>query len=168
MNPKFGKDKILMFRKLGTESNKNAEKLALQMEHELSLERETNSTATKDGTITSDGGLEVTLSITAVASGDEVNEMLYNSVKDGYKLECWEIDLSSPGTEENKFKAKYMQGRLNSWSIPANVEDTVEIETEFVIDGVPQDGEVTLTAAQQTTIQYAFKDITKTDRKSVV
>ncbi len=160
--PKKGKDKILMFRMLKDMETKDAAKLALQTEHELSYEREVNTTQTKDGAIVTDGGMEVTMSISAVASADEVNGMLFEAVKKGETLECWEIDLSAKGSAENKYKALYMRGKLNSWSLPASVEDLVEVETEMNIDGIPQEGEVTLTAEQTELILYAFQDLSKT------
>lgn len=86
-----GKEKVLMFRKLG--EKKAAARLALQTEHTLTYERSTDTTKTKDGAVVSDGGLEVKLSISAVASRDELNTMLKDSVVEGYKVECWEIDL---------------------------------------------------------------------------
>ena len=84
----FGKNKILMFRKLGDKTS--AAKLALQTEHKWKYERKNDSTATKDGSVISDKGLEVTLSIEAVATRDALNLMLKDSVVSGYKLEVWE------------------------------------------------------------------------------
>lgn len=153
----FGKDKILMFRKLG---DKNAAaKLALQTEHTLTYERSNDVTKTKDGAVTSDGGLEVKLEINAISTKDEVNEMLANSVIEGYKVEIWEIDLST--NRSGQCDALYMQGSLGSWEVPANVEENVTISTEVTIDGKPAKGKVTLSTEEQNTILYAFKDITR-------
>lgn len=153
----FGKDKILMFRKLGDKTA--AGKLALQINHKIKYERSNNSKKTKDGAVTSDGGLEVKLELEAVSSRDELNLMLERSVVDGFKLEIWEIDLAGV-QKQGKFPAKYMQGSLASWEAPANVEDLITISTEAVIDGKPVDGYATLTEAQQKAIQYAFVDTT--------
>lgn len=153
----FGKDKILMFRKLG---DKNAAaKLALQTEHSWNYERSNEATKTKDGAVVSDGGLEVTLSIEAVATMDELNEMLKDSVTKGFKLEVWEINLAGE-KKDGKYPALYAQGSLSSWETPANVEELETISTEMAIDGVPQDGYATLTADQEAAIRYAFVDTT--------
>lgn len=154
----FGKDRILMFRKLG---DKNAAaKLALQTEHSWNYERSNEATKTKDGAVVSVGGLEVTLQIEAVASRDSLNEMLLDSVLNGYKLEVWDIDLAGTKDESGKYPAKYAQGSLSNWEVPANVEELATISTEMAIDGKPIDGYATLTAEQQEAIRYAFQDTT--------
>lgn len=152
-----GKDKILMFRKLG---DKNAAaKLALQTEHKWEFERKNESTPTKDGAVVSNGGLEVKLSIEAISSRDDLNAMLMLSVLEGFKLEVWEVDLAGQ-KQGAKYPAKYAQGSLAKWELPANVSELASISTEMSIDGTPQDGYVTLTAEEEATIRYAFKDIT--------
>ena len=154
----FGKNRILYFRKLG-EATAGA-KLALQTEHEWSYERSVDSMQTKDGAITTGGGLEISLDISAISTSDEINTMLMDSVIEDYALEVWDVHLDEPGEGENKFKAKYAQGRLDSWSVPSPVEDPIELSTTMKIDGKPQDGEVTVSIADQETIRYAFKDLT--------
>lgn len=153
----FGKNKILMFRKLGDKTA--AAKLALQTEHKWKYERKNDSTATKDGSVVSDKGLEVTLSIEAVTSRDDVNKMLKKSVVDGEKLEVWEIDLAGEKQSE-KYPALYAQGALSSWEVPDNVEDLETLSTEMTIEGKPVEGYATLTASQVEEINYAFKDTT--------
>lgn len=153
----FGKNKILMFRKLGDKTA--AAKLALQTEHKWKYERKNDSTATKDGSVVSDKGLEVTLSIEAVTSRDDVNKMLKNSVVNGEKLEVWEIDLAGEKQGE-KYPALYAQGALSSWEVPDNVEDLETLSTEMTIEGKPVEGYATLTNSQIAEINYAFKDTT--------
>ena len=155
----YGKNKILMFRKLGDKTA--AAKLALQTEHTWKYERSTDSEKTKDGAVVTDGGLEVTLSIEAVTSNDDVNKMLKNAVVNGDKLEVWEIDLAGTKQDE-KYPAIYAQGALSSWEVPDNVEDLETLSTEMTIEGKPVEGYATLTASQVAEINYAFKDTTAT------
>lgn len=152
----LGKDKILMFRKLGDKTA--GAKLALQTEHKLTYERARDVTKTKDGAVTSDGGLEVKLEINAIATKDDLNTMLANSVIEGYELEVWEVDLSSK--TGNKYSALYMRGVLSTWECPANVEESVTVSTELTVTGKPVSGQVTLTADQQSAVLYAFQDVT--------
>lgn len=156
-----GKCKILMFRLLSEATKQSAAKLALQTEHSFNYSRNSNSTQTKDGAVNSGGGLETTISIEAVSSRDEVNQMLKNSVLEGNKLEVWEIDLDGKKDPEGKYPALYARGDLGSWEVPANVEDLETISTEMSVDGKPVPGFVTLTADQESEIQYAFRDISK-------
>lgn len=153
----LGKEKILMFRKFGDKTA--AAKLALQTEHEWEYSRDADTTKTKDGAVVADGGLETKLSITAIGTKDELNEMLKKSVVDGYKVEVWEIDLSDK-KDNGKYGALYAIGRLSNWKAPANVEELVEIESEMSVEGKPQAGEATLTAEQVKEIQYTFQDTT--------
>lgn len=153
----LGKEKILMFRKFGDKTA--AAKLALQTEHEWEYSRDADTTKTKDGAVVADGGLETTLSINAIGTKDDLNEMLKKSVIDGYKVEVWEIDLADKRSN-GKYGSLYAIGRLSNWKVPANVEELVEIESEMTIEGKPQEGEATLTDDQIKEIQYTFQDTT--------
>lgn len=155
--PIFGKDKILKFRRLEDAKTKNAAKLALQIEHTITYDTNADSQMTKDGPINYDGGLTTNIEISAISTRDEVNEMLRQSVLKREVLEVWEIDLGT-NSNGNKYPAKYGQGRLSEWEDPANVEEAAQFSTTFNIDGELQDGEVTLTADEIATIQYAFRD----------
>jgi TP901-1 family phage major tail protein len=155
-----GKDKILLFRKLEDAGEETAAKLALQTTHTISYERDTNTTQTKDGPVNSNSNLTTTISIEALLTRDDpASALLRDAVIDGYKVEVWEVDLGSKG-EGNKYKALYGQGSLSSWEDPADVEEDATLSTEMAIDGELQKGEVTLTQEQESTIQYAFRDIT--------
>lgn len=160
MEAKLGKNKILAFRKLSEANSKTGAKLAFQIEHTLSYERNNESTATKDGAVINPGGLVAKMDINALASNDPVNNMLMESVINGEKLEIWEIDLTAPvGEEGNEYNALYMRGNLSSWSVPAPTEGPVQITTSASIDGTPQNGTVTFTAEELDEIQYAFRDL---------
>lgn len=155
----MGKDKFLMFRLLEEARKKSATKLALQIEHTLSADRSVDSTKTKDGSINSDGGVEYVMDITAIASHDEVNDMLKRSVDEQKTLECWEIDLAGE-KQDGKYPALYMQGKLESWEMPANVEDLAEISTTLKIDGKPQEGYATISEEVEKAVLYGFRDVT--------
>lgn len=157
-----GKQVILLVRRLDEATTKAAAKPLFQIEHSISYERSLDATQTKDGAVNSDGGLEVTLSLTGLASKDDTNEYMKQAVKDGQKMEFWSVDLSQPGTgnDKGKYKAEYMQGKVASWEVPYNVEDLVEISTEANIDGVPQEGYATVDQSVIEKAQYAFADTT--------
>lgn len=156
LQPIFGKNRVLYFRKLG--DAEAGAKLAMQTEHTWSYERSIDSTQTKDGAVSSDGGLETTLEINALSSNDEVNRLLKDSVVEGFKLEVWDVDLTQPESE-NQFPATYAQGLLDSWEIPAPNDGPVEISTSMIVDAKPVEGKVTVTKEDQAAIQYAFKDL---------
>lgn len=160
-----GKTRILKFRKLSDRSERVAAKLALQTEHSWSSSKTINRTPTKDGSKTAAGSMEDTLSISAVASDDPVNNYLEEAYQNDEVVEVWDIDLSTPyqgggGGGNNRYATKYARGLLNGWETPAPTEDFVTFDTELEIDLVPQKGFATVTEDEQEEIQYAFQDTT--------
>ena len=137
-----GKDRILLVRRLDEAATKKAMKPLFQIEHEWEFSRESSGTQTKDG----------------VASRDDENLYMKDAVEDGILMEFWDVDLKGEKNAEGKYPAIYAQGYVNSWSLPANVEELVEIETEASINGKPQDGFATVEADIIAEAQYAFQD----------
>ena len=158
-NPIYGKNKILLFRLLEDKATDKAAKLALQTTHKFGFTRRNSSTGTKDGSVNTPGSLAAVLDITAVASDDPVNNMLMEAVISGKKLECWEVDIGAAPTG-GKYPAQYMQGTLENWDIPSDVDGVSTFTTRFNIDGKPVSGMATVEAAVLQTIEaaYAFAD----------
>ncbi len=164
INPKKGKDKILMFRKLSEASSGAAAKLALQIEHTITLANSVESRMTKDGKINTGSGLEATINMTAISSNDEVNLMLMEAVLNNEKLEVWEVDFSDVQTTTGEnpvttYGALYMQGNLENWELPADSENFSEFTSTFKVDGKPQSGRTEMTVEQVEEVQYAFRDV---------
>ena len=126
-----GKDRILLVRRLDEAATKKAMKPLFQIEHEWEFSRESSGTQTKDGVANAVSGLAAHGGLAA---------------------------LLKEKNAEGKYPAIYAQGYVNSWSLPANVEELVEIETEASINGKPQDGFATVEADIIAEAQYAFQD----------
>lgn len=156
VSPILGKDKVLKFRLLEEAEQKKAAKLALQVEHTITYDTNSDSQQTKDGPVNYSGGLTSAIELTAVSTRDEVNEMLRRSVVEGKVLEVWEIDLGAE-TSDGKYPAKYGQGILSEWEEPANVEEAAQFTTTLNIDGFLQEGTVQMSADELEEIQYAFR-----------
>ena len=62
--PILGKVKILKFRRLVDASKQGAARLALQIEHTINYEANTDSQMTKDGPVNYSGGLTTTIEMT--------------------------------------------------------------------------------------------------------
>ncbi|MEQ7302957.1 phage major tail protein, TP901-1 family [Enterococcus avium] len=157
--PVYGKDRILMFRLYDERTTKGAAKLALQTKHTWKYEAKSDTTETKDGNINSPATAGATLEIEAVTSLDDVNEMLKQAVLKSKKLEVWDINLAD-AQGEGKYGATYAQGYMQSWEVPSEVGKLGELKTEMNIDQLPVDGVATLSAEQESEIQYAFTDTT--------
>ena len=160
VTPKQGLHKVLMIRRLSKAHEESAARLALQIEHNLQYERSSEQTATKDGSVGTSGSLAVTMDIQAIISDDPLNNDIYEAFINGETLEFWEVDFTDEETPgSNKFKAKYMRGRLNSWSEPANVDTIQELSTTATIDGRPQTGYVTVAGGLVEQATYSFRDL---------
>lgn len=156
-----GIDVILLFRLLKDQGTDSGTKLAFQTEHEVSETRDSDSLATKDGAIITPQALETEITCTSIlAKDDEMVTMLRDAQRKGETVEIWEIDRSQVGTatNANKYKATYYQGKVTEWTKSPSAEDALEISLTFSIQGEGQDGYATLTADQQTVVQYAFTD----------
>lgn len=129
----------------------------MQTKHSWKFEAKSDSTETKDGNINSPATASATLEIEAIASLDEVNEMLRGAVMSSKMLEVWDINLADKRSD-NKYGAQYARGYLQSWEVPSEIGKLTEIKTTMNVDQLPVEGEATLTEEQQSAIQYAFAD----------
>lgn len=155
-----GKDRILLVRRLDEATVKDATKPLFQIEHEWEYSRDNKSQQTKDGSVPTSGGLEVTLSLKGLASRDDENLYMKKAVEDGATMEFWDVDLKGE-QKDGKYPAMYGRGKVGKWKLPANVEDLTEIETEATIEGTPKDGFATVSAETIEEAQYAFQDTSK-------
>lgn len=154
-----GKDKLLLVRRLDEADSAAATKPLYQIEHKWEYSRDSKSQQTKDGAVPTSGGLEVSLSLKGLASRDDENEYMLNAVEDGATVEFWDVDLK--GVQKGgKYPARYARGKVGKWSVPSNVEDLDEIETEATIEGKPVKGYATVSDEVIEEAQYAFRDTT--------
>ncbi|WP_313631361.1 phage major tail protein, TP901-1 family [Enterococcus devriesei] len=156
-----GIDVILLFRILKEAAADAATKLAFQTEHELTESSDTESTATKDGPVNSNGTSETEISCTSIlARNDEMVKKLRQARRDGDIIEIWEVDVKDKD-EEGKYGATYFRGKVSEYSKKPAAEGLTEVSLTFKVDGEGQDGRATLTAAQEEVVQYQFEDTTK-------
>ena len=159
-----GKQIIYPIRVLENAATEDGTIIAFTTENSRSASRDADSTATKDGSIRVPGALEQELSITAIlVKGDTKIAGLEQALKDGKKLEVWEVNLAEPITSKtNMFKGTYYQGYATDYELSSNAEDMVEVTMTIGLEGNGATGEVTVTAAQQEAATYVFRDTGKT------
>lgn len=154
-----GKRIIYLFRRLVDAATKAGTVMAFTTENERTMSKDSDTTATKDGSINTPGTLEHELSATAIlAAGDDTATTMEDALENGDLMEVWEVNLDEPGTDDNKFKGKYFQGYLTEWSLSSGAEDHAEYSTSFALNGAGKRGEVTVSEEQQEAAAYAFKD----------
>lgn len=162
----MGFDKVVFLRRLSDAANLAGARLALQTTHKIEMKSHTDSTATKDGSITTQGSPETTLEVENISSDDILNDLLWDSSKNKTKLEVWEVNLAKKDVKGHYF-ARYMRGYVNEMQEDNDADDSSNGDASLTIDGVPQDGYLTLDEGQKAAIAYAFRGlqpITDSDR----
>lgn len=159
----MGIDIVLLFRIMKDAAKNPATKLAFQTEHETTESSESESIATKDGNINTQGSSTIEMSCTSIlARGDEMIKKLKTARRERETIEIWEVDTEDKD-ESGKYAATYYQGKITEYSTKPAVDGAVEVSLSFSIDGTGAEGKATLTAEQETVVQYEFKDTTKTE-----
>ena len=159
-----GKKIVYLFRVKSEAATADGVTLAFTTENSVSMSKDADSTATKDGTIRTPGETEVEITATAIlAKGDTMYDKLKAAMKNDELIEIWEANLAEPAESgDNKFKGTYYQGYLTEFEKSSNAEDFVEVSTTFAINGTGADGDVTVSTENQEIANYVFADATKT------
>lgn len=155
---------VYQYRILEDAATTDATVIMFSTEDTITMSKDADSTATKDGAIRTPGEVEIEKSGTSIlAKGDTMYEKLVKAMKENKLIEIWEANLDEPVEgNENKFKGTYYQGYLTEFEKTSSAEDFVECSTTFGINGSGADGEVTVSSAQQEAANYVFVDTKKT------
>lgn len=159
-----GKKIIYLFRVLKDAATADGVALAFTTENSVSMSKDADTTATKDGAIRTPGEMEIEISATAIlAKGDEMYAKFKDAMINDELIEIWEANLEEAADSgENKFKGTYYQGYLTEFEKTSNADDFVECSTTFAINGTGADGDVTVSVEQQEVANYVFTDTAKT------
>lgn len=159
-----GKKLVYLFRVKEDAPTENATVLAFTTENGITISKDADTTATKDGSIRTPGEAETELTATALlAKGDTMYNKLKAAMLADKLIEIWEANLAEPAESgDNKFKGTYYQGYLTEFEKTSSAEDYVECSTTFGINGTGVDGDVTVTIQQQEIAAYVFVDTQKT------
>lgn len=159
-----GKKIIYLFRILKDAKTKPAVTMAFTTENERSKSKDSETTVTKDGSITTPGAVEIEISATAIlAKGDTLADELEDAMDNDEIIEIWEANLDEPiGEGGNKFKGRYYQGYLTEFTLTSSAEEHVEYECTFAVNGSGAKAEngITVSAEQQEVAGYVFTDTT--------
>lgn len=155
---------VFLYRVLEEQASTTGTTLAFTTENNLSISKDADSTATKDGAIRTPNEAEIEAGATSIfKKGDLLIGKLKTAMLGGKLIEVWRANLDDPvSTAEGnqKFYGTYYQGYLTSFEETSNAEDYVEFSLTFGINGNGVDGAVTVTTQQQEEAQYQFVDTT--------
>lgn len=156
-----GKKIVYFFRLAEKASEQEGVAIAFTSENSRSKSAKSDTTATKDGTITTPGAMEHEINATAyLSTKDQMIAELEDAIDNNKLVELWEANLAKPKTE-GKFEGRYFQGYITEYTITSNAEDLAEAEMTFSVNGTGAKGDVTVSAEQQKVASYIFKDTTK-------
>mgnify|MGYP003289648464 CR=1 FL=1 len=160
-----GKKLVYLFRVKDDAATENGTVLAFTTENSISISKDSDTTATKDGAIRTPGEAEIEITATAIlAKGDTMYSKLKAAMLDDKLIEIWEANLEEPAEGgANKFKGTYYQGYLSEFEKTSSAEDFVECSCTFAVNGTGADGDVTVSAEQQAVADYVFTDSQKAD-----
>lgn len=156
-----GKKIIYLFRLLEEAATAAGVNIAYTTENSKSMSRDSDSTETKDGPVSTPGKLETTVSATAIFSvgGDGMSiEDIQDAIIADKIFEIWEANLEDAGASTGKYKGRYMRAKCTSCEISSSAEDNAEADIEWAVDGTPQKGDVTVPSEIIASVTYTFKD----------
>lgn len=158
-----GKKIVYLYRVHEKAATEDGVMLAFTTENSMSIDKDADSTATKDGPIRTPGEPEIEIESTSIfKKGDTKIDELKTAMLGDKLIEIWRANLEAPvANQNNKFSGTYYQGYLTSFEETANAEDFVEYSLTFGINGKGADGNVTVTAEQQEAAAYVFADTPK-------
>ena len=159
-----GKQIVYLYRIASESATENAVALAFTTENERTKSKDSDSTVTKDGSISTPGAVEQEITATSLlAKGDTLVEKLEDALDNNELIEIWEANLEEAAESgDNKFKGRYFQGYLTECGISSSAEDYTEVSLTFAINGSGAKGDVTVSAEQQELAAYVFTDTQKT------
>lgn len=157
-----GSNLIYLYRILSEQSTAQGVRIALTTEDEVSISKDADATATKDGAVRGSGVAEIEKTCSSLMGAtDEMIGKLKAAMLNDSVIEIWEANLDKPvsgGT--NQFNGTYYQGYLTDMSVSSPADGNVTVDMTFGINGKGADGNVTVPTSQQDSDLYTFVDTT--------
>lgn len=151
--------KVVIAARLLTDAGKSAgQKFAYETTHEYHKTRDSNDTATKDGTIYSYGDVTTELTVEMISSDFALKDMMESAIDNNSIVEFWRIFTDRKGTADGSYVMEYMRGRINDYDENADADDFVTLSLDVNIDGKPQKGEGAFTPTDNDK-GYEFRDL---------
>ena len=140
-----GKDYLSFFRRYADRTKNDAAAIRFMTEVTVKLEKETDSTSTVDGNVSSVSDGDNTLDVKSIAyrTGDpEVIEM-WKQLREWFLneevVEVWNVDIKSgkenDGTHKTEYLVDYFQGKFTEFEMKSAADGKVELSYSYAIDG---------------------------------
>ena len=170
-----GKDYLSFFRRYADRTKNDAATIRFMTEVTVKLEKETDSTTTVDGKVSSVSDGDNTLDVKSIAYRTENPEVveMWKQMREWFLneevVEVWNVDIKSgkenEGTHKTEYLVDYFQGKFTEFEMKSAADGKVELSYSYAIDGrgvwnhkdaLTEDQELAVKAAQ-----YAYHTLAK-------
>ena len=155
-----GKRMVSYLRLLENASKEDAEIVPLEGDSSISFKRDSKSTATKSGNISTSSGLTAEIDQTFYEGISKVSDEFYDAILDDKIVEYWLVDLDRVNTD-GKYWAIYARCHVTEDKPSFKADSTAERSPKMNVIGKPQRGYTALSDYDKAMIDYAFRGIGK-------
>lgn len=153
-----GKDVFLFVRKLKDAKTKEGQLIPYQTALSFGPSRDSDTTQTKSGVVTTSAAIETDLSVEFVNNASAIADALYDSLFDGDELECW-IVFASRKNNNDEYFSFYLQATVSEDSNDNDPDDNSTREVSFAVKGTPKRGWSVLPRSAQEQLEYAYRGL---------
>lgn len=170
-----GKDYLSFFRRYADRSKNDAAAIRFMTEVSVKLEKETDSTSTVDGKVSTVSDGDNTLDVKSIAyrtDDPQVIEM-WKQMREWFLneevVEVWNVDIKSghinESTSKTEYFVDYFQGKFTEFEMTSAADGKTELSYSYAIDGrgiwnhkdvLSEEQELAVKAAQ-----YAYHTLAK-------
>lgn len=170
-----GKDYLSFFRRYADRTKNDAATIRFMTEVTVKMEKETDSTTTVDGKVSSISDGDNTLDVKSIAYRTENPEVveMWKQMREWFLneevVEVWNVDIKSGKKNSSSSKTEYLvdyfQGKFTEFEMKSAADGKVELSYSYAIDGrgvwnhkdaLSEDQELAVKAAQ-----YAYHTLAK-------
>lgn len=170
-----GKDYLSFFRRYADRTKKDAAAIRFMTEVSVKLEKETDSTSTVDGKVSSVSDGDNTLDVKSIAYRTEDPEVIemWKQMREWFLneevVEIWNVDIKSgkenSDTHKTEYLVDYFQGKFTEFEMTSAADGKAELSYSYAIDGRGiWNHKDALTDEQQLAVkaaQYAYHTLAK-------
>lgn len=153
-----GLDTLAYVRLLENASKERGQLLPYQTSLSFDPQRDSDSTPTKSGNVTTSSSLETDFEVEFINNISKVSDDLYDSLFKNKKIEAWVV-FRKRRNAKGQYFAWYMRGQVTEDSNDNDPDDNSTRDATFTIDGTPQRGWLTLPDEAEEELAYVFRGI---------
>lgn len=155
-----GKRMVSYFRLLENASKEDAEIVPLEGDSSISFKRDSKSTTTKSGNISTSSDLTTEIDQTFYEGISKVSDQFYDAVLEDKIVEYWLVDLDRVNPD-GKYWSIYARCHVTEDKPSFKADSTAERSPKMQVIGTPRRGYTALSDYDKDMLDYAFRGIGK-------